>query len=85
MIKDQCVSVTDLRTKTKTCLDGLEKEPKYVFINNKPVAVILDIGEYEKNFMKPKLVELAKDEVDSDLIKEASSAKKTRKKELIDI
>ena len=77
MIKDQCISVTDLRTKTKTCLEDLEKEPKYIFINNKPIAVIVDIVEYEKNFTKPELVELPINEVDEQLKKEASSAKKT--------
>ena len=85
MIKDQCVSVTDLRTKTKRCLEGLEKEPKYVFINNKPVAVIVDITEYEKNFLKPSLIELVNEEVDSNLSKDAASARKTKKNELIDI
>ena len=85
MIKDQCVSVTDLRTKTKTCLEGLEKEPKYIFINNKPIAVIVDIVEYEKNFLNPELIELKKEEVSEDLSREASKAQKTRKKDLIDI
>ena len=85
MLKDQCISVTDLRTKTKTCLEDLEKEPKYIFINNKPVAVIIDVVEYEKNFLKPELIELAKNEVDETLAKEASKARKTRKQDLLDI
>lgn len=85
MIKDQCISVTDLRTKTKTCLEGLDKEPKYIFINNKPVAVILDIVEYEKTFLKPDLIELKKAEVGDKLAKEAALARKTGKKELVDI
>ncbi len=85
MIKDQCISVTDLRTKTKTCLEGLEKEPKYIFINNKPVAVIVDIVEYEKSFTRPQLIELSKDEVGESLKKEAQSAKQTGKEGLMDI
>ena len=55
MIKDQCISVTDLRTKTKQCIDESKKEPKYIFINNKPVAVLINMTEYENNFIKPKL------------------------------
>lgn len=50
MKKDQCISVTDLRKKTKECLQGLETSPKYVFVNNKPVAVLLGIAEYEQQF-----------------------------------
>lgn len=85
MIKDQCISVTDLRTKTKQCLDGLGKEPKYIFINNKPIAVLLDIVEYEETFLKPQLIELREDEVNENLKKEAVHAKKSRKSDLLDI
>jgi hypothetical protein len=85
MLKDQCISITDLRTKTKTCLEDLEREPKYIFINNKPIAVIVDIVEYEKNFTKPELTELPVNEVDEQLKKEAKSAKSTRKLDLLDI
>lgn len=85
MIKDQCISVTDLRTKTKTCLEGIDKEPKYIFINNKPVAVLVDIIAYEKNFLKSELVELEKNEVDEVLIEEGVRARKAGKKNLINI
>lgn len=85
MIKDQCISVTDLRTKTKTCLEGIDKEPKYIFINNKPIAVLIDIVEYEKNFLKPELIEFGKNEVDEKLKLEAAKAKKTGKNDLINI
>lgn len=85
MIKDQCISVTDLRTKTKTCLEGIDKEPKYIFINNKPIAVLINIVDYEKNFLKPELIELEKNEVDEKLIKEGAKARKTGKKDLINI
>ena len=85
MIKDQCISVTDLRTKTKTCLEGIDKEPKYIFINNKPVAVLINIVAYEKNFLKPELVELEENEVNEKLMKEGTAARKTSKKNLINI
>lgn len=84
MIKDQCVSVTDLRTKTKECLIGIDKAPKYIFINNKPVAVLLDIDEYE-DMIKPQLFELTKDAVTKDLLNEAEKARKTAKNDLLDI
>lgn len=85
MLQDQCISVTDLRTKTKTCLEGIDKEPKYIFINNKPVAVIIDIVKYEKTFMRSELKELKNDEVTPKLKKEASKARKISKKDLLDI
>ena len=85
MLKDQCISVTDLRTNTKKCLAGLGKEPKYIFINNNPIAVLLDISEYEEIFLKPQLVELSKDEVSTELKNKALAAKKIKKANLINI
>lgn len=85
MLKDQCISVTELRTKTKDCLEDLEKEPKFIFINNHPVAVLVDINIYEKHFLNPDLIELTKDEVDEDLLLEAKKAKKSRKSDLTNI
>ncbi len=85
MITDQCISVTDLRTKTKKCLIGLEKEPKYIFVNNKPVAVIIDIGKYEKHFAKTELIEMHNDSVSDGLKKEAAEVRKINKDDLVDI
>ena len=85
MFTDQCISVTDLRTKTKECFEDLEKEPKYIFINNRPIAVLLDINQYEEHFLKPDLVELKSNEVDKNLKKEAALAKKSKKSDLINI
>ncbi len=85
MFKDQCISVTDLRTKTKECVEGLEKAPKYIFVNNKPIAVLVDIEEYEHHFLRPILTELSLDEVDGKLLKRAAVARKTKKSDLINI
>lgn len=85
MLKDQCISVTDLRNQTKKCLDGLEQEPKYIFINNKPVAVLMDVVVYEENFAKPELIELKESEVDEKTKKKAAIAKKSSKNDLMDI
>lgn len=78
MFKDQCISVTDLRTRTKECLEDLGKEPKYIFINNNPVAVLLDIDEYEDFFSKPQLIELEKNETGTELKKRALAARKIK-------
>ena len=48
MLSNQCISITDLRTKTKECLDDLWKQEKYIFVNNKPVAVLVDVAMFEK-------------------------------------
>jgi PHD/YefM family antitoxin component YafN of YafNO toxin-antitoxin module len=85
MFKDQCISVTELRTNTRECLQGLEKEPKYIFINNRPVAVLIDINAYEEALMKPDLLELPIDQVDNTLKKQIAAAKKSKKSDLIDI
>lgn len=85
MLKDQCISVTELRTKTKECLEDLNKEPKYIFINNHPIAVLLDINEYEEHFLKPELIELPNDAVDEKLAKQALVAKKTKRSDLVNI
>ncbi len=85
MLQEQCVSVTDLRTKTKFCLEGLDSQPKYIFINNRPVAVILDIHEYEEHFARPELIQLRKDEVTEDMLKKAAKARKTKRSDLINI
>lgn len=85
MFQDQCISVTDLRTKTKECLEDLNKEPKYIFINNRPIAVLIDIISYEKCCLKPELIELNDNEVDEKLIKQAKKAKQAKKSDLINI
>lgn len=76
MTKNQCISVTTLRTKTKQCLTGLRKDPKYIFVNNAPVAVLVDIDEYEKEFIKPELIELGREEVTPAMRKALDKAKK---------
>lgn len=85
MLKDQCISVTELRTKTKECLEDLDKEPKYIFINNHPIAVLVDINKYEEHFLNPELIELPNDEVDEKLEKQAKTAKKSKKSDLVNI
>lgn len=86
MLKSQCISVTKLRTKTKECLENLAKDPKFIFVNNEPVAVLLDIQEYEDRFEKPILRELSHEEVSPSLKREmAAVVRKTKKKDLINI
>lgn len=84
MIKDQCVSVTDLRTKTKECLEGLDVNAKYIFMNNKPIAVLVDVDEYEEMFTTD-LIEMPEDELTPELIAMAEEARNTPKDELLNI
>lgn len=85
MTKDQCVSVTELRTKTKECLENIEKKPKYVFINNKPIAVIIGIDKYEAEFLNTDLMELDSSKVDARLKVEAQKAKNLKANDIINI
>ncbi len=85
MLKDQCISVTELRTKTKKCLEEIDKAPKYVFSNNHPIAVLLGITVYEEHFLKPQLVELLNNEVEPDIATQAKKAKKSKKSDLVNL
>ena len=84
MLADQVVSVTDLRTKTKQSLGGLEYGPKFVFVNNSPVAVLISLEEYEM-LTSPDLSELTHEEVTSKMRTKADEALATPKEELLDI
>ena len=48
MLKDQCISVTELKKNANTYLKSLDKE-KIIFVNNKPIAVLMNIDDYEDN------------------------------------
>ncbi len=47
MITDQCVSVTDLKKDMNAIIKNLKRE-KIIFVNNTPVAVLMDVRKYEK-------------------------------------
>lgn len=85
MITDQCISVTDLRTNTKQCLDKLKDGEKYIFINNKPKAVLMDIEFYEKFFVGYVLKELPENEVDDDLREKADKVRKMKSSEFMNL
>lgn len=85
MFKDQCISVTDLRTNTKKCLENIEKNPKYVFLNNHPIAVLISISGYEEHFLAPQLIEMSAGEAGPSTIAQAKKAKKTRKRDLMNL
>ncbi|OGJ51332.1 hypothetical protein A2335_04925 [Candidatus Peregrinibacteria bacterium RIFOXYB2_FULL_32_7] len=89
MIKDQCISVTDLRINPKKCLKDLEKHEKYLFINGRPKAAIVDLDEFER--MKkvfdemPVLYEMSKDEISPELRKLADKTRKMDSSEFVNI
>jgi len=85
MLKDQCISVTELRTKTKKCLEHIEKAPKYVFFNNHPIAVLMGISEFEGHCLNPRLMELPANEVGPALAAQAKNARKTKRSELVNL
>ena len=47
MLTDQCVSVTDLKKNMNSYVKDLRKD-KIIFVNNSPVAVLMDVKKYEK-------------------------------------
>lgn len=52
---------------------------------NKPIAVLLNINEYEEHFMRPELMELNNNEVTPMMKKKASVARRLKKSELMNI
>ena len=85
MLKDQCISVTDLRLNTKDCLEGLQMGEKYIFINNKPTAVLVSIEDFETYFKKPMLIELSTKEVTPALKAKIEKSKKTKKSDRLNL
>ena len=51
MLTDQCVSVTDLKKNMNAYVKDLRKD-KIIFVNNSPVAVLMDVKKYEKMMQK---------------------------------
>ena len=47
MLTDQCVSVTDLKKNMNAYVKDLRRD-KIIFVNNAPVAVLMDVKKYEK-------------------------------------
>ena len=47
MLTDQCISVTDLKKNMNAYVKDLRKD-KIIFVNNSPVAVLMDVKKYEK-------------------------------------
>lgn len=47
MLTDQCISVTDLKKNMNSYVKDLKRD-KIIFVNNTPVAVLMDVKKYEK-------------------------------------
>jgi hypothetical protein len=85
MIKDQCISVTDLRTKTKQCLANLTGLHKFIFMNNKPIAVIISVEEYDKHFSALQFSKLENHEITPELKKLANETINMDEEEFLNI
>ena len=57
MLTDQCISVTDLKKNMNAYVKDLRKD-KIIFVNNAPVAVLLDIKKYEKMMRESNLLNI---------------------------
>ncbi len=57
MITDQCVSVTDLKKNMNAYVKDLKRE-KIIFVNNTPVAVLMDVRKYEKMIWEKNIVNI---------------------------
>lgn len=57
MITDQCVSVTDLKKNMNAYVKDLKRD-KIIFVNNIPVAVLMDVKKYEKMMHEGNLLSI---------------------------
>ena len=57
MITDQCVSVTDLKKDMNAIIKDLKRE-KIIFVNNTPVAVLMDVRKYEKLISEKDIINI---------------------------
>jgi hypothetical protein len=54
MLSSQCISVTDLKKDTSKHIQSLKKDwSKIIFKNNKPVAVLVDIANFDIQIDEP--------------------------------
>ena len=54
MLTDQCVSITDLKRNASFLIKSLKKDwNKIIFLNNKPVAILADINNFDLNIEEP--------------------------------
>ena len=57
MLTDQCVSVTDLKKNMNAYVKDLRRD-KIIFVNNAPVAVLMDVKKYEKIMLKDNFLNI---------------------------
>jgi len=57
MLTDQCVSVTDLKKNMNAYVKDLRKD-KIIFVNNAPVAVLMDVKKYERMMIENKFLNI---------------------------
>ena len=57
MLTDQCVSVTDLKKNMNAYVKDLRRD-KIIFVNNAPVAVLMDVKKYEKMMLKDNFLSI---------------------------
>ena len=57
MLTDQCISVTDLKKNMNAYVKDLRRD-KIIFVNNAPVAVLMDVKKYEKMMYKGKFLNI---------------------------
>jgi len=69
MITNQCVSITDLKRNASWLIKSLKKDGnKIIFVNNKPVAVLADIENFNLNIEEPFDFDFGLEGVDPQII-----------------
>lgn len=82
---DKCISITDLRLKTKQCLSDLSTGERYIFVNNKPTAVLVDIDVFEELYAPITVREMEDKDISPALKKKIQEAKTMQKSSFMNI
>lgn len=69
MLKNQCISITDLKRNASSLIKTLKKDgSKIIFVNNKPIAVLSDIDNFDLNIEEPFEFDFGPDGIDPKFI-----------------
>lgn len=89
MLKEKFISITDLRKNATKYISNLWKNwEKIIFINNKPMAVLLDFDEYEKLIQNEDKIDLAfvpNEKLNEEQKKEVEELKKLKEDDFVNL
>ena len=88
MQASDCVSISELKKSPSQVIKSLQKDKmKYIFVNNKPQAMIIDFEMWSELGIDNALVDfwiISKNNISDDAATQLNAAKNTKKSDFID-